>query len=208
MKGKRGHGSVSFAAMVLCMAFLPLACQYAPLTANHGYPAAWPELTALSKGSAEIDGTYANEGIATSAEGGFEPITLASLIPTNRPLAQQDIAPPGTPIREDSVRLVVSPARSQWGLATLRAFIASGDSIQGYEIETGSDENVLLYVLEISSSSLGSVAASSSQVRVFLTTGEDGSLIAQLHSEDFAMALFVPYYSSEYVWARFERTGD
>ena len=190
------------------MALLSTACQHAPLTANHGYPAAWPRLTALAKGGAEIGGTYANQGIATSQNGGFSPITLASLIPGYKPLARHDIVPAGAPILEDTVRLVISPPKSQWGLARLRALVATGDSIEGYEIELGSDENVLLYVLEISGSSLGPVAAATSQVRVFLTRGEDGSLIAQLHSENFAAALFIPYYSSNYVWARFERIGD
>ena len=107
------------------------------------------------------------------------------------------------------MKLVVVPPRSAWEpYASLRAFLATGGSMAGFQIETASDENVLLYVLKVSSSSLGSVGASGSQTRVFLTRGEDGSLIAQIHSEDYALVLVAPYYSSGYTWARFERIGD
>ena len=198
----------SFSLLVSCLALLLSACQHAPLTADHGYPSDWPAPIALARGGAEIGGTYANQGVVTGPDGGFEPITLASLVPRKQQLAADDIALRGESTRADSVRLAVSPPQSPWSLARLQAFITTGDSTEGYEIELGSDENVLLYVLEISSSSLGAVAASTSQVRVFLTRGEDGSLIAKLHGEDFAMALIVPYYSSEYLWARFERIGD
>lgn len=208
MNNKSRPRFVFFAMPVFCMAYLLLACQHAPLTPNHGYPSAWPKLTALAKGGAELGGTYANQGIATSLDGGLMPITLASLIPRYKPVVRRDIVLPMAPIREDTVRLVVLPSKSQWGFASLQAFIATGGSIEGYEIETGSDENVLLYVLKISGSSFGSVAASGSQARVFLTRGEDASLIAQIHSENFAVALFVPYYSSKYIWARFKRIGD
>ena len=197
-----------FALPFFCVLFLLPACRHAPLSPNHGYPADWPGLIALAKGGAEINGTYANQGLATTPDGDLRPITLASLIPKHRPVAGHASVPRGEPYRGDSVRLVVTPPGSQWGLASLRAFITADDSIEGYEIEIGSDENVLLYVLELSGDSLGAVAGSTRQVRVFLTRAEDGSLIAQLHSEAFGVALVVPYYSSRFVWARFERIED
>ena len=52
------------------------------------------------------------------------------------------------------------------------------------------------------------VLAASSQVRIFLTVAADRSLIAKIHSEDAGLMVIVPYYSSRYAWARFERIGD
>jgi len=209
MKNKDSRRSSFAALLLLCMAAQLAGCQHAPLAPDHGYPAAWPRPIALAKGAAELGGTYANQGIATGADGSLGPITLASLIPKNKPLARHDFALPGKPVHEDSVKLVVVPPKSAWEpYASLRAFVASGGSMAGFKIETASDENVLLYVLKVSGSSFGSVGASGSQTRVFLTRGEDGSLIAQIHSEDYALVLVAPYYSSGYTWARFERIGD
>ncbi|MGR8950426.1 MAG: hypothetical protein ACU84Q_20475, partial [Gammaproteobacteria bacterium] len=207
----KGFHLILNATITCCLTFLLSACQRAPLKPDYGYPVDWPKLTILTKGSAELNGTYANQGIATNSNGRFVPITLASLIPRYKQLDQQDIVQLGKPVHDGSVRLLVLPAKKgvfQTSYPRLQAFVATDGSIEGYEIETASDENALLYLLQITSSSLGSTAASSSQSRVFLTLGDDSSLIAQIHSEEFAIFLFFPYYSSEYVWARFERIGN
>ena len=66
-------------AVIVCMGLGLAACQPA-LRPDTGYPAGWPALTALAPGFAELAGTYANGGTATTATGGTVPISLSSLL--------------------------------------------------------------------------------------------------------------------------------
>ena len=189
-----------------CLGWFLTACQ-APLKASHGYPAGWPQLTRLGEGCGELRGTYANQGIATAPNGGVQPITLVSLIPRDKPLDQHAIRP-GASTLPESVTLAVLPATRWQPYPKLQATIKTAASIEAYEVGTASRRNALLYVLRSSGSSAGALGFSSSQSRVFLTQGGDGSLIAKIHTEEQGMILVIPAYSGQYTWARFERIGD
>ena len=188
-----------------CLA-LGLSGCYAPLAREHGYPGDWPEPLALSKGFPEIDGTYANHGTLSSSEGVLGEITLASLIPQRRTFGQPEGTVPNPPCA-DCVVLRMR-AGTKWNpLPKMRATLPGVEDARQFDVEVATDEDVLLYLLEVSGSG-GGFLSGSSQTRVFLTVAEDRSLIAKIHSEDAGLVVVVPYYSGKYAWARFERIGD
>ena len=53
-------------AVIVCLGLGLAACQPA-LKPDTGYPAGWPAMTVLAPGFAELAGTFANEGTATTA---------------------------------------------------------------------------------------------------------------------------------------------
>jgi hypothetical protein len=188
-----------------CLA-LGLSGCYAPLQREHGYPADWPEPLALSKGFPEIDGTYANHGALSSNEGVLGEITLASLIPQRWTFGQPKEAVPNPPCT-DCVVLRMRPGAGWGPLPKMRATLPGPEEAREFDVEVATEKDVLLYLLEGSGSG-GGFFFSSSQTRVFLTVAADRSLIAKIHSEDAGLIVVVPYYSTKYTWARFERIGD
>lgn len=188
-----------------CLAVGLCGC-YSPLKRDHGFPVEWPEPLALSKGLAEINGTYANQGTVFSSESGFGQISLASLIPQRWTFGQPKGGAPNPPCG-NCVVLRIRPG-SKWNpLPTLRATIPGGEQAREFDVDIASDENVVLYLLTGSGSG-GGVVGGTSQTRVFLTVAADRSLIAKIHGEDAGLIVIIPYYSAKYAWARFERIGD
>jgi len=191
--------------IVACLA-LGLSGCYAPLQREHGYPTDWPDPLALSKGFPEIDGTYANHGALSSNEGVLGEITLTSLIPQRWTLGQPKEAVPNPPCT-DCVVLRMRPGGRWDHLPTMRATLPGPEEAREFDVEVGTEKDVLLYLLESRSDSAAYILISS-QTRVFLTVAADRSLIAKIHSEDGGLIVAVPYYSTKYIWARFERIGD
>lgn len=186
---------------------LGLSGCYAPLEREHGYPADWPEPLPLSKGFPEIDGTYANRGTLFSTEGGPGEIALADLIPQRWTFGtpKGGMRAPNPPCA-DCVVLRMQPGTKWNPLPKLRATLPDTDEAREFDVEVASDEGVLLYLLQSSSS--GGLLFGSSQTRVFLAVAADRSLIAKIHNEDAGLVVIVPYHSAKYAWARFERIGD
>lgn len=185
---------------VFYLALFLSSCAQLPLKREHGYPADWPKLVALSKGGQEINGTYANKGVAIKSNGNIESISLSSLIP--RPRLSKSLTLNGD-TSSDTVKFTVLPPKGWLGVTHIKADINSLN--ESYEFELGSDKNVLLYLVTLESKDLYLLGFSSHQVRVFLTVGEDNSLIAKIHEERFKQFLLYMDYSSNYVWAKFER---
>lgn len=186
--------------VVFFLTLLLSSCAQSPLKREHGYPTNWPKLTALSKGGREINGTYNNQGVAIKSSGNISPIKLSSLIP--RPRLSKSVAINGG-TSSDTVNITVLPPKGWLGVTHLKADINSTN--ESYEFELGSDKNVLLYLVTLESNDLYILGLSTHQVRVFLTIGEDNSLIAKIHEERFKQFLIYMDYSSNYVWAKFER---
>lgn len=194
-----------------CLLLLLTACQTLPLEPSDGYPADWPKLIALSKGCPEVNGTYANKGTAKMADGSYLPITLESLIPRDSPSTRSDVSS-GEKIREGLVGLMIVPPKKQpvWlaPLPILQATIGTGGATEVYEIQTYRYEGVMIYTLR-SDSMKTPFGFGAGATRVLMTRGEDGSLIAKIHKEDVGMWIILPFfYSSEYIWARFDRIGN
>ena len=214
-------------AALFCLAGLLSACK-TPL--DSGYPVSWPELSVLSIDGAEINGTYANEGTLTTANGEQQSITLASLIP----------AQPGGagPLKHVSARFAqtkkillkvrnpskeIGVAEKPWGYtkkayASVRKLEFTSDDEHGAETVTVDGDslertdkkdtgNVLHYSIENGSSTLGVV--SDSYVRgIWLTKAADGSLIAVLEQADVTIVFpLIPIFSRSLTWARFSRIG-
>ena len=193
---------------IIVAALLSIAgCHQGPMQPDHGYPANWPALTALSQGYPELDGTYANQGLAFSEEGGTMPITLASLIPQPTPFGEPKKTVPSLDCG-DCVSLRLLPSTSQWHpYPTLRATLPGSEGARVFDVETYRDVDALLYLLELSGDDFV-IGLGHEQTRVFLTVAKDRSLIAKIYTESGGLVLIVPYHFADYTWARFERIGD
>jgi hypothetical protein len=209
------------------LAGLLSACQ-TPL--DRGYPVSWPELSVVSSDGTEINGTYANEGTLTTANGEQKPITLASLVPAqpggSGPLKHASALFAHTEkisltVRNPSKESGVS--EKPWGYtkkayASMRKLEFTSDTEHGaesvkvdaYSLDRTDKKDaghVLQYALESTGGSLGVVAGGS--VRgIWLTKAADGSLIAVLEETDaYVVFPLIPIFSRSLAWARFPRVG-
>ena len=179
-----------------------------PLQPEHGYPADWPRLMPLSAGFPELNGVYANTGVAASDDGELMPIKLADLVP--RTTRRKDARPEPESGCEDCVALRVSPADG--GLLSsnrLRFTVSDGSERRVFDVDAAGKANVALYPLAASGQSvIVGMALSGTEIR--LTCAEDGSLVAQVHSvSGVALLMLIPINTQDdYVWARFERIGE
>jgi hypothetical protein len=195
--------------MPLCCALLLTGCA-TQLRPEDGYPADWPGPVALTKDCKELVGTYANQGMTA----GSRSVRLETLIPKDKELGEAP-APPRGSARDDSVSLAWVPTRENerwyhrgpWLQATIRTngvartyrvrdAYAFSSSVQ-YLLSPGPDDNATHY--------------EDDTTVVFLTTADDGSLIAKIRSESgllLPLGIPIPMFSTSYVWARFERIPD
>jgi len=185
--------------------------QQAPLQPEHGYPADWPQLVPLSAGLRELNGSYANQGIATSGDGKLVPIKLADLVPraTPRKHASADLDS-GC---EDCVALRVLPAKSD-SLPTLRLRFTlppgsdRPSSPHEFDVASSGNANATQYTLQ-SFVDNAIIGFGFNATDVTVTCATDGSLIARIHNTSGVLVfLVIPVGSENYTWARFERIGD
>jgi hypothetical protein len=182
---------------------LATACLMQPFKPEHGYPAGWPAFRTLSKGCPELNGTYRSTGTARLAgKDDLVPFELAELIPRLTE-AHHSKAVNGSQLPDGTVTLTMMPAKSSWSVPYTVASITAGGVTRSYEIESTCHPEGLLYLLDGYGGNFV-VGFAGGQTRVFMTRGSDGSLIVMLHQESGGLVVVVPYYTSEYSWARFE----
>lgn len=202
------------------------ACQ-TPL--DRDYPASWPELSVLSIDGAEINGTYANEGTLTTANGEQKSITLAGLIPAQpggvgalKHVSSRFAQTRGVSLTVRNPSKESGFAQKPWGMtkkayASMRELEFTSDAehgmetmkVEGVSLER-TDKNDAGYVLHYALESAGGEFAGVvvGNVRgIWLTQAADGSLIAVLEQADLMTVLVVPMFSRSLAWARFPRIG-
>jgi hypothetical protein len=131
---------------------------------------------------------------------------LSELI-SRRTEAHHSAAARGSQLPDGTVTLTMMPAKSAWSGPYTLASITEGGVTRSYEVESICQPEGLLYVLD--AYNVGRVVAlAGGQTRVFMTRGTDDSLIVMLHRESGGLIVVVPYYTSEYSWARFEPARD
>jgi len=179
-----------------------------PLQPEHGYPADWPRLMPLSEGFPELNGVYANTGVATAGDGELVPIRLADLVP--RTTRRKGASPEPESGCEDCIALRVLPADGSFLSSNKLLFtVPHGPDRRIFEVDSAGKANAALYGLAGSGqSAIIGMAMSSTEIR--LTCAEDGSLVAQIHSTSgVALFMLIPIsILNDYVWARFERVGE
>lgn len=185
------------------MAALATGCQPI-LKPDMSYPADWPALTVLTAGFAELAGTYANDGTATTATGSTVPVRLAGLFPEGarvRPAAAAGDAASG----KESVTLEITPPRGLSPYPHLRATVTTRHGVSVCEVDAGTDKSYLLYLLQTDGRTAGVVGFDAGQMVIMLTKGEDGSLIAKITEDPSTVSLVEPTDARSTVWARFGR---
>jgi hypothetical protein len=198
------------AALIALAALLLAGCAttQAPLKPEHGYPADWPPLIALSEGLPELNGIYANTGVAATKDGKLVPMSIAELLPRTAP--RTDVSPEADPDCEDCVALRVMPPKYKVvSSARLRFTVQKGGNRPALDVDTVGHANATLYMLTSSGGSIG-IGLGVSNVEIRLTCAEDRSLIAQVHNfSGMLLMLLIPIATeNDYFWARFERIGD
>jgi len=201
-------------AMLMGVGGWVAGCTTAPAV-DRGYPAAWPGYVALNpKGpvrGAELNGTYANDGVVVIPEVGEKPITLASLIPPQADGRPQPTAAVFVEAREITLR--VTDFKEEFSTINWPAieFIAdSKDGKEGVWVKAMHSDRAggkaLTYTLS-GNGVLHGVPLIHYRVvdhDVLLTKAADGSLIAEIQDTGVGMSLFfVPYFSQSRIWARF-----
>ena len=196
--------------IILIAASTNTGCLMSVFTPEHGYPDDWPALARLGPGCSELDGTYLNQGVAKAPDGAVVPIALASLIPKQQHIDGQPdpSGPPQDAAQADSVSLKMQSATSAFSLPYTKATISVAGKTDSYRVESICKPEGLVYVLDSSTVGIPAVGLAGDQARVFLTRGQDGSLIAMIHDESGGLIVVIPYYSATYTWARFQPGGD
>jgi hypothetical protein len=204
MKPRRAT-PVLIAATILCGG---CALTPAPLKTDHGYPADWPQLIALSEGLTELNGIYVNQGVATTGDGKLVPIALADLVPRTMPHkganAETD---PGC---EDCVAIrVLQPKGEFLSAPKLRITLPLSADPRVFDVPLSGNADATLYVLQnFAQSAIVGVGVGATNVT--LTCAKDGSLVAQVRNASGLLLLMVIPITTkdEYLWARFERIGE
>lgn len=186
-------------AVIVCMGLGLAACQPA-LRPDTGYPAGWPALTALAPGFAELAGTYANGGTATTATGGTVPISLSSLLEGCKARAASGAAAGG----KSSVVLEIVAGGKLQPYPGLRATVSGDGATKICEMDAGSDKNALLYQVTLDGRKAGRIGFDAGLVNVALTRAADGSLIAKIYDDQSEALMVEPTDTNTSVWARFE----
>jgi hypothetical protein len=186
-------------ALIVCLGLGVAACQPA-LKPDIGYPAGWPAITVLAPGFAELAGTYANEGTATTATGGSVPISLASLLAGCKPLAAAGATAGG----KGSVTLEIVAGGRLQPYPGLRATVSADGATKVCEMASGSDRNALLYQVTLDGRKAGRIGFDAGLANVALTRGADGSLIAKIYDDQSEALMVEPTDTNTSVWARFE----
>jgi len=185
--------------------------QQAPLQPVHGYPANWPQLVPLSEGLKELNGIYANQGVATSGDGQLVPIKLADLVPRTTPRKHASTELDSD--CEDCVALRVLSARGD-SLPTvrLRFTLPPGSdrpsSPHEFDVAVSGNANATQYTLQgfVDNAIIG---FGFNTTDVTVTCATDGSLIARIHNASGVLVfLVIPVGSENYTWARFDRIGE
>jgi hypothetical protein len=208
------------ALLVGCLGWVA-GCTTAPAV-ERGYPAAWPGYVALNSKAtvlgAELNGTYANDGVVVIPEVGEKPITLASLIPPQADGRPQPTAVAFAEAKEITLRVVNHQREGSSSNWPAIEFIAeSKDGKEGVWVEAMHSDRAggkaLTYTLS-GNGVLHGVPLIHYRIvdhDVLLTKAADGSLIAEIEDTGVGMSLvFVPYYSQSRIWARFapRATGE
>jgi hypothetical protein len=204
MKPRRAP-PILIAATILCGG---CALTPAPLKTDHGYPADWPQLIALSKGLTELNGIYVNQGVATTGDGKLVPMALADLVPKTMP--RKGASAETDPGCEDCVALRVLPPKGEFLSAPkLRFTLPPSPDPRVFDVPVSGNAGATLYVLQNFGQSVN-VGMGVTAPNVTLTCAKDGSLVAQIHSVNSLLLLMViPIITEdEYIWARFERIGE
>lgn len=192
-------------ASVLALLLAGCATTGQPLLPDHGYPSDWPALAALSEGLPELEGLYADEGVAATDDGRRVRVRLSELVPRAMPRKDADAEPMGTCDACIAVR-VVPRGRGILSSQRLRFTLPRGSTPRVVDVASVGSVNSTLYVRgSRGDNAIVGAAFSGSEVR--LTCATDGSLVAQIHdSGTFLLFMVIPVAGhSEYTWARFER---
>lgn len=206
-KANRPAAWIAFAALLLpgC------ATAPVPLQPEHGYPGDWPQPIALSEGLTELNGIYANQGVATTAEGKLVPIALADLVPKTTPRKKTIVEL--DPDCEDCAALRVLPAETEFlSMRTLRITLPPHPDRPGsprtFDVAVHGNTDATRYTLQGFFEN-AIVGFGYNTTDITLTCATDGSLVARMHhASGILLLLVIPVGSEEYIWARFERIGE
>jgi hypothetical protein len=182
-----------------------------PLQPEHGYPGDWPQPMALGEGLTELNGIYANQGVATTGDGQLAPIALADLIPKTTPRKKAIVEL--DPDCEDCVALRVLPAESALlSMRTLRFTLPPDPDRPGsprtFDVASSGNTDATRYTQQglVENAIVG---FGYNTTDITLTCATDGSLVARIHdASGILLLLVIPVGSEEYTWARFERIGE
>lgn len=164
------------------------------------YPATWPAVVHLGADCTAINGTYADRGVLVpswkGASAAEEPVSLSGLLIDTGDVSHQD----------DEARVEITVASQPDGDeefvgATLHLAGKGGSEAQGARCA-----NCIKGDLRLSAESEGGipfVAGGIKTSELWLTKGEDGSLIICLREAYTGYVTVVPFYSSRRSWARF-----
>lgn len=179
----------------------------APLEPDHGYPADWPHLIALSEGLTELNGVYTNLGVATTVDGKLVPITLADLVPRTMP-QKKSSAEPDLDCEHCVAIRVLPPTGEILTGPKLRFTLASDSDVRVFDAPALGSADATKYTLQ-SFVDNAIVGFAFNSTNVTLTCASDASLIAKIHNASgVLLLLLIPVSSEEIIWARFERIGD
>jgi len=161
---------------------------------------------ALSEGLTELNGIYANKGVATTGDGRIVPIALADLVPRTTPRKKRSAEPDLD--CEYCVALRVLPPKGEFPSGPrLRFTLPPGPDARVYDAPTVGNADATQYTLQ-SFASNAIVGFGFNSTDITLTCATDASLVARIHNaRGILLLLLIPVGSEEYTWARFERIG-
>jgi len=191
-------------ALLLPLAALLAGCETTkpPLPGDEAYPTDWPGISSLGKECRNLDGLYANEGVVAAPPGVQEAILLTSILPrrVNRQFT-----------KTNCVALKVHTRKTARNgtdtFATLEISIKDEPDYYYEHKECYCIGQAFFY----SAGQWGGAFPGwmgGGQMNVWLTSSEDGSLIAKIWHYNTGVAVVVPYYKQNYVWARFNRMEE
>jgi hypothetical protein len=196
--------SILLAVTILCG-----GCAHAPapLKPDHGYPADWPQLVALSEGLTELNGIYTNLGVATTVDGKLVPVALADLVPRTMP-QKKSSAEPDLDCEQCVAIRVLPPKGEILTGPKLRFTLASDSDVRVFDAPALGNADATRYTLQ-SFVDNAIVGFAFNSTDVTLTCASDASLVAKIHkASGILLLLLIPVSSEEEIWARFERIGD
>ena len=187
-------------ACLLALVCLTAGCaSTASFQKDKNYPVAWSDISTLGSDGRGLEGSYANEGVAT---GDAKPaILLTSILP-----AAIKIGP--TEAKIVSLKVVPGKPDSHGNSQARLQITLQGDVRYHYECDCTCVSGNVFYVQSSGFGVIPYIVMGGSQSNVTLTKAVDGSLIAKIDGSSAGLIFIVPVWGSSHAWARFPRVGD
>lgn len=191
-------------ALLLSLSFSPGCALKNPLLRQErNYPSSWPTIAHLGADCAAVNGRYANMGVFVANEEGDgppeTPLRLTELLSTC------EFPDAGT----ITLTLLTDRVDKQGNsFTTLHVSPDAAGSTQGCEFSTYCIDGDLAFPnARPSSGGMPFVYLDAGQTNLWLTTGQDGSLIVRISAYHAGMVIVVPYFAQRGGWAKFPRVS-